>query len=258
MRRPLAAANWKMNGTLASSRALATDIARFAAGQGGAEIAICPPFVHLESVGALLEGSAAALGGQSLAEQEAGAFTGEVSGAMLADLGCRFVIVGHSERRSLFGETDALVARKFAAAQRHALVPIACVGESLAEREAGQTEAVVRRQLAALLDANPITAFARSVLAYEPVWAIGTGRTATPDQAQGVHALLRALVAERDPEVAAGLRILYGGSVTPANAAELFAQPDVDGGLVGGASLDAAKFTEICRAADAQAEDERQ
>ncbi len=178
-----------------------------------------------------------------------GAFTGEVSAAMLADVGCRYVIVGHSERRALYAEDDALVARKFVAAGRHALVPILCVGETLAERERDATRDVVLRQLEAVLALAGTGAFAQAVVAYEPVWAIGTGRTATADQAQAVHALIRSRIGEKDATIAASLRVLYGGSVKAANAAELFAMPDVDGGLIGGASLKADEFANICAAA---------
>ena len=192
------------------------------------------------------------IGAQDVSEREPGAFTGDVAATMLVDVGCRWVIVGHSERRQLHGESDAVVAAKAEAALKAGLRPIVCVGETLAEREAGQTRAVVARQLDAVLDRVGAAALARGALAYEPVWAIGTGRTATPAQAQEVHSELRARVAARDPETAAALRILYGGSVKPANAAELFAQADIDGGLIGGASLVADDFAAICAAASAE------
>ncbi len=236
-----------MNGDRASAGRLldgllAADLA------GAGDVAVCPPFPYLQQVAARLAGSAIGLGAQNLSEQASGAYTGEVSGAMLRDCGCRYVILGHSERRRIYGETDALVGEKFGAARAAGLAPIVCVGEQLAEREAGRTLEVVRRQLENVLNLNPLPEFRSAVVAYEPVWAIGTGRTATPEQAQEVHAALRGMVAERDPGLAANLRIVYGGSVTPDNAAALFAMPDVDGGLVGGASLKAEQFIAICRA----------
>jgi triosephosphate isomerase len=212
------------------------------------EVAVCPPFVYLEQVAGLV-GSGIALGAQDLSDQDEGAHTGEVSGAMLKDLDCEYVIVGHSERRTLYGEDDAFTARKFAAARRHGLKPILCVGELLDERERDVTEAVVARQLDAVLELEGIEAFRDAVVAYEPVWAIGTGRTATPDQAQAVHAFVRGRLAEHDAAVAEGVQILYGGSVKADNAAELFNQADIDGGLIGGASLKAADFLAICKAA---------
>lgn len=217
--------------------------------KGMAEVAVCVPYPYLAQARAVLEGSAVSWGAQDVSEHAQGAFTGEVSGAMLADFDCRLVLVGHSERRSFYGDTDALVAAKFAAAQTAGLIPVLCVGESLAEREAGVTGDVVTRQIDAVLEKNGIEAFARAVVAYEPVWAIGTGRTASPEQAQEVHALIRARFARDNVEVAAGLRILYGGSVKANNATELFGQPDIDGGLIGGASLVAADFLAICAAA---------
>jgi len=240
-----------MNGSLAESRELVTALrSGVGAGSGGAEMLLCPPYVYLSAVRDWLEGSPITLGAQNLADRAgSGAFTGEVSGAMLRDIGCQYVIVGHSERRALYGETDAVVASKFQLAQSAGLVPIVCIGETLEEREAGATEQVVGRQLSAVLDAAGVAAFANAVVAYEPVWAIGTGRTASPEQAQEVHAAVRALVAGRDATIASGLAILYGGSVKGANARSLFAMDDIDGGLVGGASLAAAEFLEIFRAA---------
>lgn len=249
MRRPLVAGNWKMNGSRAENAALVEALVAGDSGADGAEVLICPPFVYLWEVGRQLRDSSLALGGQDLCAAANGAHTGEVSGAMLRDVGCRYVIVGHSERRSLYGEDDHAVARKYVAAQREGLVPILCVGESLKEREQGQTEAVVLRQLQAVLDVAGAASFAGAVLAYEPVWAIGTGKNATPGQAQQVHALLRARMAREDAMMTASLRILYGGSVKAVNAGELFSMPDVDGGLVGGASLNAEEFLAICRAA---------
>jgi triosephosphate isomerase len=248
LRRPLVAGNWKMHGSRAESARLVGDlIARGAAG-GAAEVLVCPPFPYLAEVRKQLDGSAIGLGAQNVSAEDLGAFTGEVSAAMLADVGCRYAIVGHSERRALYAEDDALVARKFAAAGRHGLVPILCVGETLGERERNDTRAVVLRQLDAVLSTAGAGAFSRAVVAYEPVWAIGTGRTATAAQAQEVHALIRGRIAEKDATIAASLRVLYGGSVKAANAAELFSMPDVDGGLIGGASLKADEFASICAA----------
>jgi triosephosphate isomerase len=211
---------------------------------------LCPPYVYLPAVRDWLAGSPIALGAQDIADKEGtGAYTGEVSGAMLRDVGCSYAIVGHSERRALYGETDAVVATKFQATQRAGLIPIVCVGETLAQREAGETRQVIARQLEAVMDAAGVQAFGNAVVAYEPVWAIGTGRTATPEQAQEVHAFIRGMVAARDGTIAAGLSILYGGSVKGANARNLLAMADIDGGLVGGASLVAAEFLEIFRAA---------
>lgn len=221
------------------------------AGVGGikCEIAVCAPYPYLGQLQSALSGSAVAWGAQSVSEYEAGAYTGEVSASMLLEFGCQYVLVGHSERRSLFGETDGVVAAKFEAAQRAGLIPVLCVGETQGEREAGATGEVVSRQLVAVLERVGVTALKNAALAYEPVWAIGTGVTASPAQAQEVHAAIRQQVAGLDAEVASGLRILYGGSVKPQNAEELFAQPDIDGGLIGGAALVASDFLAICRAA---------
>ena len=217
-----------------------------------AEMLLCPPPVYLEFVGRCLAGSPIHLGAQNLAEfTDSGAYTGEVSGRMLKDLGCDFVIVGHSERRALFGEDDKMVSAKFSAAQAQGLTPILCVGELLGDREAGRTEEVVGRQVESVLSSAGIDAFADAVVAYEPVWAIGTGHTATPRQAQDVHAFIRGLIASQSDIIAAELRILYGGSVKGSNARELLAMDDIDGGLVGGASLDARGFLEIFEAATA-------
>ena len=218
-------------------------------GLDSADCAVCPPFVYLADVVRMLRDSAVTLGAQDVCAEAQGAYTGEVSAAMLRYVGCTMAIVGHSERRALFGESDQLVARKFAAAQAQGLVPILCVGESLAEREAGETPAIVARQLDAVLELVGAAALGTAVLAYEPVWAIGTGRNATPGQAQEVHAFIRGRIAARDAKIAAQVRILYGGSVKAGNAAELFAQPDVDGGLIGGASLKAEEFLAIVAAA---------
>ena len=248
MRRPLVAGNWKMNGSLASARELAAAIAAGVEEHVGGEIAVCPPFPHLATVGEMLAPSLVALGAQNLYPAADGAFTGEISTDMLTDLGCRFVIVGHSERRALLDESDEFVAHKVAAALDASLVPILCVGESLAEREAGQTEQVVARQLGAALGTVGARMLPATVIAYEPVWAIGTGKTASPDQAQTVHAYIRALLARAAPEAADATRILYGGSVKADNAASLFSMPDIDGGLIGGAALAADSFLAICKA----------
>jgi triosephosphate isomerase len=232
----LVAGNWKMHGSRAANRALLDAIV---AGVKGVECAVCVPFPYLAQGRERLRGTQVALAAQNLSEHAAGAYTGEVSGAMLAEFGCRYVLVGHSERRQIYGESDAQAAAKFAAAQGAGITPILCVGETLEERDAGRTEEVVARQLDAVLGRSK---FADAVLAYEPVWAIGTGRTATPEQAQAVHGFLR-------KRVGAATRILYGGSVKPENAVGIFAMPDVDGGLIGGASLVAQDFIAICRMA---------
>ncbi len=249
MRRPMVAGNWKMNLGRSEASALAQGVVDGMNDVKNAEVLVCPPYVHIADVESAVSGSDVMLGAQNLSDQDAGAFTGEVSGPMLKDYSCSYVIVGHSERRALYGETDEMVAKKFAKAQEHGLIPVLCVGELLEEREAGNTESVVARQLDAVIDANGIAALKNSVLAYEPVWAIGTGKTASPEQAQEVHAFIRGKLADIDSDVAVGLRILYGGSVKSGNAEELFSQTDIDGGLIGGASLDAAEFLAICRAA---------
>jgi triosephosphate isomerase len=238
-----------MHGNRADAAVLVGDLLTRKLGGAAAGVIVCPPFVHLADVARQLDGSRIALGAQDACAEDAGAHTGEISAAMLADIGCRYVIVGHSERRAMYGDDDGLVARKFAAVRRHGMVPILCVGESLAERERNATAEVVLRQLDAVLSASGVGAFGKAVVAYEPVWAIGTGRTATPIQAQEVHALIRGRIAEKDATIAASLRVLYGGSVKADNAALLFAMPDVDGGLIGGASLKSAEFAGICAAA---------
>lgn len=246
-RTSLVAANWKMNGSRVAN---AEWLRSFAAARGtlACEVVVCAPAVYLADLAAQAELARIEVGAQDVSERNAGAYTGDISASMLVDVGCRWVIVGHSERRQLHGETDAIVAAKAAAALAAGLRPIVCVGESLAEREAGTTLEVVRRQLGTVLTHVGEAALMRGALAYEPVWAIGTGRTATPQQAQEVHAALRAQVAEKSAQ-AEGLRILYGGSVKPTNAAELFGQHDIDGGLIGGASLNANDFVAICAAA---------
>jgi len=249
MRKPLVAGNWKMNGSRESNRALLSALKGSLGDLQGADVAVCPPAVYLPEVAEALAGSQVAVGGQDCSDQQAGAFTGELAGSMLAEVGCRYVIVGHSERRERQNEDSAWVAAKFVAAQAAGLTPILCVGEQKDDRESGRTESVVAEQLDAVLDAAGVEAFDQAVIAYEPVWAIGTGLTATPEQAQEVHAFIRNRVAGRDPRVAADLRILYGGSCKADNAAGLFALADIDGGLIGGASLDADAFAAIARAA---------
>ena len=246
-RTPLIAGNWKMNGGAASCVALASGIAALSVRT--AEVLIIPPFPYLALCQHAIAGSTVALGAQSLCAESAGAYTGEVAGEMLVDVGCRYVLVGHSERRGLYGETSEWVARKFARAQASGLTPILCVGESLSERQAAQTVRVVEAQLGAVMDLLGPQAFRNAVLAYEPVWAIGTGLTATPEQAQEVHAALRRQIAIHDANIAGSLRILYGGSVKGSNAAELLSMPDVDGALVGGASLVITEFEAIISAA---------
>ena len=249
MREKLVAGNWKMHGSLAENNALLDAIVP---ALNGIEAAVCVPFPYLAQAQAALAGSSIAWGAQNLSQHDKGAFTGEVSASMLLDFGCKYVIVGHSERRALYGEDDATVAKKFVAAQKAGLTPILCVGETLEEREGGITEQVVARQLDAVLSCRR-EPLAKSVVAYEPVWAIGTGKTASPEQAQAVHAFIRAKVAESSADVAAGLVIQYGGSVKAANAAELWFMPDIDGGLIGGASLVAEEFVAICRAPPSRA-----
>jgi triosephosphate isomerase len=249
MRRPIVAGNWKMHGTRSENARLIEEIISHYPANPAAECVVCPPFVYLQEVGRLLRESEIVLGAQDVCADAQGAFTGEVSATMLKDVGCQYVIVGHSERRLLYRESDQLIARKFAAAHAKALVPILCVGEQLADRETGRTREVVARQLDAVLELCGTETLERAVIAYEPVWAIGTGRNATPDQAQEVHAFIRTRIAARDATIAAVTRILYGGSVKASNAAELFAMPDVDGGLIGGASLKADEFIGVLAAA---------
>jgi triosephosphate isomerase len=251
LRAPLVLGNWKMNGTVAFAEQLLGALSG-CVGVSGAEMGVCPPYPYLGLAAARLAGGGVGWGGQNVSEHADGAFTGEVSAAMLADLGCTWVLVGHSERRALFGESDARVSAKVVRALAAGLAPVVCVGESLAEREAGETEAVLGRQVDAVCGALR-GAGRRFVMAYEPVWAIGTGLTASPEQAQAAHAFIRARLGAGGVVEASGARILYGGSVKPGNAGTLFAQPDVDGGLIGGASLDANDFLAICRAAAGRA-----
>ncbi|MHB1244891.1 MAG: triose-phosphate isomerase [Sulfuriferula sp.] len=249
MRKKLVAGNWKMHGSLVENKALLDALLLELGQQREMGCIVCAPFPYLAQVQSILSGSVLTWGAQNVSNHMKGAYTGEVSTAMLQDFGCAYVIVGHSERRALYGEDDAMVAAKFAAAQTAGLIPILCVGETLEEREAGVTEAVIGRQLDAVLAVSGIASLERAVVAYEPVWAIGTGKTASPQQAQAVHAFIRGKLAALDKNVAASLVIQYGGSVKAANASELFAQPDIDGGLIGGASLVADEFIAICRAA---------
>ncbi|MBI3903449.1 MAG: triose-phosphate isomerase [Nitrosomonadales bacterium] len=248
MRRKLVAGNWKMHGALARNQALLSVVAGRMAQMPGVDCAVCVPFPYLAQTQHLLRDSAVQWGAQDVHQQAEGAYTGEVAASMLCDFGCRYVLVGHSERRSLYGESSQLVAEKFAAAQKAGLLPILCIGETLSQRESGATEVVVAEQLDAVIKLLGARSLRDAVLAYEPVWAIGTGKTASPAQAQAVHAFIRQRVAGLDADVAQGLRILYGGSVKAANAAELFAVPDIDGGLIGGASLVADEFLAICNA----------
>jgi triosephosphate isomerase len=242
MRTPLVAGNWKMHGNRVSNRALLDAVLAGIESLHGVECAVCVPYPYLGEVAERLGKTRLAWGAQNLSEHVQGAFTGEVSAPMLAEFGCRYVLAGHSERRQLFGETDAVVAAKFAALLAHGMTPVLCLGETLDEREGGRTEQVVGRQLDAVLRASEKDSFKRAVVAYEPVWAIGTGRNASPEQVQAVHAYLRTRVL---PET----RVVYGGSVKPANAEAIFAMPDVDGGLIGGASLVAGEFIAVVQAA---------
>jgi triosephosphate isomerase len=250
MRRPLVAGNWKMNGSLESVRSLLDGIKESIDAVSNAEVAVCPSAIFIPEAQQRLSGTEIAWGGQDLSTETSGAFTGELAASMFKDFDCKYVIIGHSERRTYHHESDELVAKKFAVARGAGLVPILCVGETLKEREAGITNEVVARQLNAVIDLEGVEALADAVIAYEPVWAIGTGVTATPEQAQEVHAFIRALVAEKSGQVAEGLRILYGGSMKPGNAKELIDKPDIDGGLIGGASLKPEDFLGICTAAN--------
>ena len=250
MRQPLVAGNWKMNGSLDSVTSLIEGIKAGLGSVTTAEMAVCPPYVYISTVASLIGDAAISLGAQDVSDQESGAYSGEVAPGMLTDVGCKYAIVGHSERRSIYGESDEFTASKFAAARKAGLVPILCVGELLEEREQGVTEDVVARQLDAVINLEGVAALADAVIAYEPVWAIGTGKTATPQQAQDVHAFIRGKLAALDSSVADKVRILYGGSMNAGNAAELLAMADIDGGLIGGASLKPADFLAIGTAAN--------
>ena len=248
MRKKLVVGNWKMNGGLDGNETLLKALADAVPTLDGVDVSVCVPFPYLFQPAMLLENTAITWGAQSISEHLIGAFTGEVSAPMLREFSCKFVLVGHSERRTLYGEDDALIARKFIAAQKAGITPILCVGETLAEREANATEAVIGRQIDKVIELAGIAALENSVLAYEPVWAIGTGKTASAEQAQAVHAFIRSRIASHDAALALKLLILYGGSVKASNAAQLLIMPDVDGGLIGGASLVAEDFLAICRA----------
>jgi triosephosphate isomerase len=246
MRKPIVAGNWKMHGTRAETANLLNILKEGVNNHHEVEMIVFPPFVFLSECENLLRGSAITWGAQNVAAEKNGAYTGEISASMLAEFGCRYVLVGHSERRQLFVEDDLTIAKKFVIAQETGLHPILCVGETLQEREENRSLEVVSRQLMSVLDyTGDIAVFKNAVLAYEPVWAIGTGRTATPEQAQEIHCTLRKLLAERDESIADKLRILYGGSVKSTNAKMLFSMPDIDGGLVGGASLSPQEFLQI-------------
>jgi triosephosphate isomerase (TIM) len=250
MRSRLVAGNWKSNGNLAANAKLLGHLRANAAGLQGVACAVCVPYPYLDQTRQSLAGSTVAWGGQDVSQFGAGAYTGAVTAGMLREFDCRYVIVGHSERRSIFGESNAIVAAKFLAALQEGLTPIVCVGETLQEREMGAMEQVVGAQLDAVIAAAGVAALGNAVIAYEPVWAIGTGKTATPEQAQAAHAFIRARVAAHDAAVASKLAMLYGGSVKAANAGQLFSMPDIDGGLIGGAALVAEEFMAICRAAE--------
>jgi triosephosphate isomerase len=253
MRQPLVAGNWKMNGSKAQAVEL---LAGIKAGIGEVEktaVAVCPPFPYLAVVEQTLAGTPILYGSQDVSDEASGAFTGQVSAEMLKDFGCTYAIIGHSERRMYNAESDELIGRKYAQAIAAGLTPILCVGETLEQREQGKTEEIVARHLDGVLKINGVDALAKGVIAYEPVWAIGTGVTATPEQAQEVHAFLRGRIAEQNAKVAEQVQILYGGSMKPGNAEELIGQPDIDGGLIGGASLKATDFLAICKAGDTNA-----
>ena len=249
MRKPIIAGNWKMNGSRSSIKELLEGIKAGMGDVKSAEVVVCAPAIYLADVSEQLSGSKVAWGGQNLSTEAKGAFTGEISADMLLDFKSEYVIVGHSERRTLYGETDQLVAEKFEVARKAGLTPILCIGESLEERESGVTNDVCARQINAVIEKSGIAALADGVIAYEPIWAIGTGVTATPDQAQETHAAIRKLIADKDASVAEKVRIQYGGSMNAGNAVELLAMDDIDGGLIGGASLKAEDFLAICKAA---------
>ena len=250
MRRPLVAGNWKLNGTLSSISELISGICAQQEKVKKAELAVCPPFIYLSHVQSLLQGSDIALGAQDCSDQESGAYTGEVAAAMIKEFACTYNIIGHSERRHVYGDSNDTVATKFAQVIKNGLTPILCVGETLQEREEGHTEVAIAQQINAVLNLFGVKAFAKAVIAYEPVWAIGTGKTATPEQAQEVHEEIRLTIGAQNKEIAANIRILYGGSMKPENAQELLQQPDIDGGLIGGAALKAEDFIGIAVAAN--------
>ena len=250
VRTPLIAGNWKMNGSTQRTQQLISSLCSGVADDDDRIMLLCPPYPYLHIAAEALKSKAIMLGAQNIAmEPDSGAYTGEVSGLMLKNFGCEYVIVGHSERRALYGETNEVVSNKFIIAQAQGLQPILCVGETLEERELGQTQAVVRRQIQKVIDSAGSAAFSSAVIAYEPVWAIGTGLTATPDQAQETHSFIRSLISEQDATIASLVQIIYGGSMKSENAKELLSMDDVDGGLVGGASLNAEEFLAIIQAA---------
>jgi triosephosphate isomerase len=249
MRQPIIAGNWKMNGSRKSIADLMSGLKNGVAEVGDVEMVVSPPSIYIAEVAALSSGTSIALSAQDLSDATSGPYTGEIAGSMLKDFGCKYVIVGHSERRNVRGEGDDLIADKFKAAQDAGLTPILCIGELLEERESGVTEEVCARQIDAVINKYGTSVLSNSVVAYEPVWAIGTGKTATPEQAQKVHAFIRDHIAKKDQTVADGLRIQYGGSMNAGNAADLLSQPDIDGGLIGGASLKAEDFLAIGKAA---------
>lgn len=249
MRKPLVIGNWKMNGDLSSNAALLDALASNIGNSGYPTVAVCPSFPYLAQAKTILDESSVLLGAQDLCPADSGAFTGEVSGPMLSDLGCKYVLIGHSERRAMYHETDAIIADKFAAAIKNNLTPVLCVGETLEQREQHATLATVSSQIEQVIQKIGIKAFENAVIAYEPVWAIGTGKTATPEQAQEVHAAIRMQLFKEDADIGTNMQILYGGSVNAENAHDLFSQQDIDGGLVGGASLKAVGFLTICEAA---------
>ncbi len=249
MRRPIVAANWKLNGSLEMAQSLVSEINTHSQNHSAVDVVISPPFPYLVRVSELITSANVHLGAQTCAQHQAGAYTGEVAANMLSEFKCDYVIVGHSERREYYGETDEIVAEKFLQIQAAGMVPILCVGESLEQRESGVMQDTIVNQVHAVVNKAGIEAMQHSVIAYEPIWAIGTGKTATPEQAQEVHALIRNEIAKQSSDIATQLRILYGGSVKAANATELFSQTDIDGGLIGGASLDAEQFNAIVSAA---------
>jgi triosephosphate isomerase len=242
----MVAGNWKLHGSRESAKSLSSEVAKGLS--SGVDVLICPGFAHLADVSGSIQGSGLLLGAQNCSAHESGAYTGEVAAGMLAEFACTHVIVGHSERRQLFAESSDTVAAKAMAVIKAGLTPILCVGETLQQRESGQVEAVISEQMDALLGLGGAAAFEKTIVAYEPVWAIGTGKTASPEQAQDVHAMIRDKIGRLDSACSDKLRILYGGSVKPDNAANLFSQTDIDGGLIGGASLDAQAFLAICQA----------
>ncbi len=249
MRQPLVAGNWKMNGSPESVRSLLDELKKSSSGINNVEMAVCSPHIFLESIKNLLEGTSISWGGQDISVHSSGAFTGETAGSMLADFGCKFVIIGHSERRQYHAESNELVSAKFGAALNANLIPIFCIGETLEERESGIMEDILSKQIDAVVNEHGVEKLGAGVIAYEPVWAIGTGKTASPSQAQEVHSWIRDRISNSSPEISETIKILYGGSMNPGNAADLIAQRDIDGGLIGGASLKSDDFLAICKSA---------